>query len=159
MLMALCQGCAVVDSSSDLVTRAEVAMEQGRYDEALESYRAHRDERLAAADRPDWENPHFYTLLMGDVELRRGNPEAALKLYTQADQEHLSPSLIDDRYRAVATWHLQSEQFDKALEILKAHRARDPLLFDAMLDKVAKRMTKNEDSHMKIRTAQSSESE
>jgi tetratricopeptide (TPR) repeat protein len=154
--MALSQGCAVMDSSSDLVAGAELAVEQGRYDEALESYRLHRDERLAVADRPEWENPHFYTLLMGDVELRRGNPESALKLYTQADQEHLSSSLVTDRYRAVAAWYLESQRFDEALEILKRHRGRDPLLFDAMLDKVAKRMTKSEESHLKTLVTHSS---
>ncbi len=158
ILLVICQSCAVVDSSSDLVTQAEIAMEEGRYDDALESYRAHRDNRLEASDRPEWENPHFYTLLMGDVELRRGDPEAALRLYTKADQERISPSLIDDRYRAVAAWHLQNEQFDKALEVLKTHRGRDPLLFDAMLDKVAKRMTLKDVHQLGRRISRSSDS-
>jgi hypothetical protein len=92
---------------------------------------------------------------MGDVELRRGDPEAALRLYTQADQEQLSSSLVADRYRALAAWHLDHGQFEKALDVLKAHRARDPLLFDAMLDKVAKEMTRREESSAKTAIAKS----
>lgn len=142
-------GCVHVGSSSDLIAQADSDLEHGRYEEALEGYRRHRDERLTATDRPEWENPHFYTLLMGDVELRRGDPEAALRLYTQADQEQLLSSLVADRYRALAVWHLDHGQFDKALDVLKAHRTRDPLLFDAMLDRVAKQMTRQEESHSK----------
>jgi tetratricopeptide (TPR) repeat protein len=149
------EGCANVGSSSDLIAKADSDLEHGRYEEALEGYRRHRDDRLGDSDRPEWENPHFYTLLMGDVELRRGDPEAALALYTQADQERLSSSLVTDRYRALAAWHLEHGQFEKALGVLKTHRARDPLLFDAMLDRVAKEMTRQEESNSKTAIAKS----
>jgi tetratricopeptide (TPR) repeat protein len=151
-------GCSHVGASSDLIAQADSDFEHGRYQEALEGYRRHRDDRLSISDRPEWENPHFYTLLMGDVELRRGDPEAALRLYTQADQEQLSSSLVSDRYRALAVWLMEHGQFEKALEVLKTHRARDPLLFDAMLDKVAKEMTRREESNLNTAVARSSPS-
>ncbi len=150
--------CSQVGSSSDLIAQADSDLEHGRYEEALEGYRRHRDERLTVSDRPEWENPHFYTLLMGDVELQRGDPEAALQLYTLADQERLSASLVSDRYRALAAWHLEHGQFEKALDVLNTHRDRDPLLFDAMLDKVAKEMTRQEESRSKTVSAKSSPS-
>ena len=141
-------GCSNITSSPDLVTQAEADLEVGRYDQAIEAYRSHRDERLEASDRPDWENPHFYTLLMGDVELRRDQPERAMQLYQQAEREQVTPTLVTDRYRAIATWHTEHDQLDEAMTVLKTHRARDPLLFDAMLDKVAKKMTARENSRL-----------
>jgi len=131
-------GCSSVSSPPDLVAQAEADLALGKYEQAMEAYRSHRDERLAATDRPEWENPHFYTLLMGDVELRRQQPEKALELYKQAERELVTPALVTDRYRAIGSWYIQDNQFEKAIEFLRAHRARDPLLFDAMLDKAAK---------------------
>lgn len=137
-------GCSSAISSPDGITQAESDLEDGLYDQALERYRTHRDERLAATDRPEWENPHFYTLLMGDVELRRDQPAAALRLYTEAEQHGVSVSLVADRYRALATWYINHNELDKAMETLSAYRSRDPLLFDALLDRAAKQLTKQE---------------
>jgi len=96
---------------------------------------------------------------MGDVELRRGDPNAALELYTQADREQVTSGLVTDRYRSVATWFLEHKQFERSLEILKAHRSKDPLLFDAMLDKVAKQMTRQEESRTRTPLAQTKRSQ
>ncbi len=138
-------GCTSTVSPGDTVMQADSDLERGLYEEALEGYRSHRDERLAATDRPEWENPHFYTLLMGDVELRRNRPSIASDFYKEADLHGVSSGLVLDRYRSLAAWYMAHDELDKAMEILKAHRARDPLLFDAMLDKVAKELTEREE--------------
>lgn len=139
-------GCSSITSSADLVTQAEADLESGKYQEAIEAYRSHRDERLEASDRPDWENPHFYTLLMGDAELRRDQPEQAMSLYEQAEREQVTPTLVTDRYRAIAAWYAEHDQLEQAMTVLKTYRVRDPLLFDAMLDKTAKKLTAKENS-------------
>lgn len=139
-------GCSSISSTLDLVTQAEADVEVGRYEEAIAAYRMHRDERLEASDRPDWENPHFYTLLMGDVELRRDQPEQAMMLYKKAEREQVTPALVTDRYRALAAWYAEHDQLEQAMTVLRTYRARDPLLFDAMLDKTAKKLTAKESS-------------
>jgi predicted negative regulator of RcsB-dependent stress response len=110
--------------------------------------------RLEVGDRPEWENPYFYLILIGDVQLKRGDPVAALTMYQEADTKLLScedpeskkfhETLLSDRYRALATWYSDHEQLEKALEILRQFRERDSLIFDAMLDRIARKLTEQE---------------
>jgi hypothetical protein len=147
----LLTGCSI--RSEDL-HRAEVLAREGRYDEAIAAYREHMQSRLQVTDRPEWENPYFYLILIGDVQLSRGDPLAALTLYQEAELKLAScqdpeaksfhESLLSDRYRAVATWYMKHDQLQQALELLQRHRARDPLIFDAHLDRVARTLTAKE---------------
>jgi tetratricopeptide (TPR) repeat protein len=102
------------------------------------------ESRLAATDRPEEENPYFYLLLMGDVELSRGDTVKALAFYEEAEQKGVASPLTADRYRAVAAWHEEHGQLKEAIDLLSKYRDRDDLLFDSMLDRIAKKLTLQE---------------
>lgn len=125
---------------------AEELSRQGKLDEAISTYRQHMEERLSVKDRPEWENPFFYYLLIGDIELGRGMVDKALEAYNTARQKGIHTSLISDRYRFVASWYESHKQFDQAISLLKEHCDLDPLLFYAMLDRIAKYLTHIEDT-------------
>ena len=80
--------------SADHLESAEELSRQGKTDEAITHYRAHIEERLAVADRPEWENPYFYLLLIGDLQLNNGQPDAALATYEEAEQQKVHASLV-----------------------------------------------------------------
>lgn len=139
--------CASLSEQGDPIERAERHTEEGHYDEALALYRKHMDDRLAATNRPEWENPYFYLLAIGDVYLRMGQPEQALGAYNEAESHGVETSLIADRYRSVAHWYIDRRKLDQALEVLKKYREKDTLLFDSLLDKVGRALTAQESAH------------
>lgn len=126
--------------------RAEELLRQEKYDQAIEIYQQHMKDRLSLKERPEWENPYFYYLLIGDIELRRSNVDGALAAYKTAQENGIHVSLISDRIRYVAGWYEQQNQLEKAIGILQAQRALDPLLFDAMLDRLSKEIIRQKDA-------------
>jgi KDO2-lipid IV(A) lauroyltransferase len=154
LLFILFFGASACSIGSSDLQQAEQLAKAGKYDEAIETYRSHMQSRLEVGDRPEWENPYFYLILIGDVQLKRGDPVAALTMYQEADTKLLScedpeskkfhETLLSDRYRALATWYSDHEQLEKALEILRQFRERDSLIFDAMLDRIARKLTEQE---------------
>jgi tetratricopeptide (TPR) repeat protein len=120
---------------------AEELSSEGKHDEAIAAYQEHIANRLEVADRPEWENPYFYLLNVGDIELSRGNVDKALAAYEEAEREKVDLPLVADRYRAVASWYEEHGQLQKSLEILTKYREKDPLIFDSMLDRVARELT------------------
>lgn len=148
LLAVLLLGC---HAPGEKVRQAEELSRQGDYSSAITLYREHMQERLNVENRPEWENPYFYLLLIGDVQLGQGQPEAALATYEEAEQMKVEPTLISDRYRAVGRWYQEHGQSQKALEVLSKYRDRDSLLFDAMLDRIAKELTAKEDAEAKAR--------
>ena len=142
-------------SSRSKVEQAEELSRQGQYPAAIELYREHMNDRLAVGSRPEWENPYFYLLLIGDVQLGQGDPGAAISSYEEAERMKVEPSLISDRYRAVGRWYEEHNQLQKALDVLSKYRDRDPLLFDAMLDRIAKELTAQEDGRPTARKPKS----
>lgn len=122
---------------------AEELSSEGKHDEAIAAYHEHIATRLEVADRPEWENPYFYLLNVGDIELSRGNVDKALAAYEEAEREKVDLPLVADRYRAVASWYEEHGQLEKALEILTKYRDKDPLIFDSMLDRVARELTES----------------
>lgn len=124
---------------------AEEATRQGDITRAIESYQRHIAHRLTITDRPAWENPSFYELMIGDLELRRGDIAAALQAFERAERAGIDAGLVSDRYRAVGSWLEQQQRPNEALALLKKYRERDPLLFDAMLDRIAKEVTHREE--------------
>lgn len=128
--------------------QAEEYSRQGKYSEAIEAYRSHMQERLAVKERPDWENPYFYLILIGDIQLGQAEVEQALLSYEQAEKEQVDKSLISDRFRSVASWYEKQGNLKQALEVLKKYRDRDPLLYDAILDRLAKQLVEEEDKKL-----------
>lgn len=137
-------GC--FNQGSENLRRADELSREGRYQEALEAYRKHMEYRLSVPDRPTWENPYFYLLLIGDEHLRQGEPTQALEQYEEAERKEIHPTLISDRYRAVARWYEEHGQLRQALDLLQRFRDRDSLLFDAMADRVARALTEQENA-------------
>jgi tetratricopeptide (TPR) repeat protein len=131
---------------------ADELSRQGRYQEALEAYRKHMEYRLSVPDRPTWENPYFYLLLIGDEYLRQGEPTQALAQYLEAERKEIHPTLISDRYRALARWYEEHGQLRQALDLLQRFRDRDSLLFDAMADRVARALTEQENTQLADQT-------
>lgn len=108
--------------SATHLERAEALSSDGRYEEAIEEYRMHIDHRLALENRPDWENPYLYYLIIGDLELNRGRPEEALRAYEAAESRGVDAPLVSDRYRYAASWFERRGELERALEkIGRAH--------------------------------------
>ena len=142
LALALTSGC--FSSGPTELVDAEQLTSDGKHDEAIAMYREHIANRLEVTDRPEWENPYFYLLNVGDIELNRGAVDKALATYEEAEREKVELPLVADRYRAVASWYEEHGQLEKALEILTKYRDKDPLIFDSMLDRVARELTKSE---------------
>lgn len=104
------------------------------------------DERLEVRDRPEWENPYFYLILIGDIQLGQGDPIAARQSYDDAEKAGVDVALISDRYRSLAVWYEKQNRLKEAVEILKSRRDKDPLIFDSILDRVLKALTAQEDA-------------
>ncbi len=136
----------VACSNIDLLHQAEDLTQRRRYDEAIATYRLHIEERLQDSSRLSWENPYFYLLRVGDIYLSQDMPQEALSAYIQAENEGIEKTLISDRLRSLASWYEQHNQLDKAFAILSEHRSRDPLLFDSMLDRISRALTKRENA-------------
>lgn len=135
-------GC--FSSGPEQLSTAENLTSQGKHDEAIAAYREHISERLQTSQRPEWENPYFYLLNVGDIELSRGNVDAAIAAYEEAEREKVESPLVADRYRAVASWYEEHGDLQKAIDTLTKYRERDPLIFDSMLDRIARKLTESE---------------
>lgn len=147
-VLLLAPGCFQVrwGDNHDYLRQAEEASRQKDWDLAVASYRRHIDSRLAIQSRPDWENPWFYLLMIGDIELGRERPEPALLSYQEAFDKGVERGLVSDRFRLVATWYEQRGRLSEALDLLKQHREKDELLFDIMLDRISRELTRREDA-------------
>ncbi len=130
------------------VEQAEELLRQEKFEEASEAYRKHVEERLAVKNRPQWENPYFYYLIIGDIKLRANKVTEAIAAYEFAEKQKVEPQLVSDRYRYVAQWYEKKGDLKSAMAILTKYRDRDPLLFDAVLDRIAKDLTKLEDRNL-----------
>lgn len=138
--------CVTINYGSVQLQEADRFFREGRYEEAIAAYRTHMQNRLQVTNRPRWENPYFYLLLIGDAHLGKDDPFTALENYEEAERHDVSETLISDRYRAVARWYEQRGELTAALALLRRFRDRDSLLFDAMLDRVARSLTAQEDA-------------
>lgn len=139
-------GCtSPINSRYRELERAEGLLQEKKYDEAIAIYRSHLEYRLNVEKRSEWENPYFYLLLIGDVELTRQAPEAAYAAYSEALTRKVDRNLISDRMRGIARWYEEKGNLQKSIEILQAHQDLDPLLFDSTLDRLARTIAAAED--------------
>ena len=145
MTMLSLVGCYT--GAQDSLKRAEESLREGKYDAAVEAYQSHMQERLSHTNRPEWENPYFYELLIGDVYLSQGKVPEALSHFEIAESKGIHTSLVSDRYRSVATWYENRGELKKSFDILVKYRDRDSLLFDSMLDRIARTLTAQETSN------------
>lgn len=129
---------------NDPLKLAEEALRAGNYTEAVSLYQKHMNDRLQIKVRPEWENPYFYELLIGDVYLSQGEIDSALAAYERAEKNGVHTNLVSDRYRAVARWFEDKGELQKAFDTLVKYRDRDSLLFDAMLDRIGRAITDKE---------------
>jgi len=136
-------GCAFT-STKGYVHQAESLAEEGKYTEAIEAYRAHMDERRSITDRPTWENPSFYLLAIGDIQLQQNDPSAARATYEEAERLEVDPHLVIDRYLALAQWYEKQGKLKEALEVLSVYRSRDPELLNGTYTRIAKKLTEQE---------------
>lgn len=134
-------------ASAEHLRLAEDYADQNNYEQAIKEYRAHIDDRLTLDDRPDWENPWFYLILISDLQLKSGDPSAALQSLDQAKSKDVDASLVADRYRAIARWYEERGELEKSFDILKKYREIDPLLFDSILDRLGRKIVANEETH------------
>jgi hypothetical protein len=125
--------------------RAEGLLSKGQFGEAISIYQNHINYRLNLDQRASWENPYFYLLLIGDIELNRRSPDAAYVNYKQALSHGVDKNLISDRIRSLSHWYEEQGNIEKSIELLKLHRELDPLLFDAILDRLARKLTEKEE--------------
>lgn len=157
ILLSLVTACSLfreanmnLASAPDL-RAAELALRQKDHSAAIEAYKRHIKARLSAKERPDWENPYFYMILIGDIKLKEGDIEGALAAYEEAEEHDVDPGFISDRYRYVASWQEQEGNLADAIDTLTKYRDRDPLLFDLMADRIARKLV-NEESSLSLAT-------
>ena len=125
--------------------KAEEFSRQGKYPEAISEYELHMRHRLELKKRPEWENPYFYLILMGDLELLQDKSEVALQRYEEAEAKGVDSNLISDRFRSLAHWHETRGRLEYAVSLLKKRREKDPILIDAMLDRLSKQIVAQEE--------------
>lgn len=125
--------------------RADELSRKGEYKEAIDEYRAHMQYRLSVIKRPEWENPYFYLILIGDIQLGSGDVAAAEASYREAQEQQVDPYLISDRFRGIARWYEEKGDLKTAISILERYRSLDPMLYESMLDRISKDLTEKED--------------
>ena len=135
----------------EYLQRAEELTRQNKLDEAITLYRKHIDYRLSIKDRAEWENPYFYLLQIGDLQLQAGKVDEALKSFELAEENKVDAVLISDRYRYVASIYEKEGKLEDAINLLTKYRDRDPLLYDLTRDRIAKELVMKEDAAAKAR--------
>ena len=139
--------CVGVDDSSR--ARADRLSKEKKYQEAIDEYWRHIEDRLAVSERPNWENPYLYLLDIGDLYIEQGNVGEALRYYELAEEKHVKQGYVNDRYRGVAAWYESRGRLRDAIEHLEKYQDKDPLLFDLMLDRLSRELVEQEESKAK----------
>jgi tetratricopeptide (TPR) repeat protein len=154
LVLVLLSGCfSGRGGEYGFLERAEELSREGKYQEAIEAYRSHMAFRLKVPKRPEWENPYFYLILIGDIQLGQGLIEEAEKSYALAEENKVDEYLVSDRFRGIARWYEEQGKLSEAIEFLGRYRDRDPLLYESMLDRLAKELTLKEDSGASVEKA------
>jgi len=141
-ILALSACIDVTDRSNR--ARADQLSREKKYQEAIDEYWRHIDKRLAVKDRPEWENPYLYLLDIGDIHKEQGDIAEALRCYQMAEEKGVKQGYVNDRYRSVADWYEERGRFGEALQHLEKSRDKEPVMFDLMRDRIARRVVKEQ---------------
>jgi tetratricopeptide (TPR) repeat protein len=126
-------GCSMPHTLED----ADLYRSMREYDTAIKLYKEHVEYRLGQ-ERPDWENPYFYYLTIGDMYLEKGDVHQALLAYRTAHNNGVEIDYISHSYRKAAEWLANQDRFDEAKALLNKHQELDPILFHAALDRISR---------------------
>jgi len=132
-----------------LLQRADKLVQDKKYDDAIAVYREHINFRLNTPNRPEWENPYFHLLQIGDLQLMQGKIAEALATYEAAEKNGVDELNVSDRYRNVASVYEREGKLEAALEVLTKYRDRDPFLYDLVRDRIAKKLVQQEELNEK----------
>ena len=116
-----------------------------KFEQAIELYRKHFEMRLADRSRNDDENPFFYFVLIGDNYLKLNKPEEAKTAYDTAKINDVKNNILADRYRQLAQYYKNLQQFETAITLLRQYRDLDALAFDYDIDALHKEMIAKDD--------------
>ena len=142
-------GCFSCGPTSSHRQKAEELRESGDYQGAIDEFDKHIEYRLTISNRPEWENPYLYLLDEGDIFMQQNLPNKALEKYLRAKEMNVDQASVSDRLRRVGTWYEDRGDFKAAIEHLKLYRELDPLLFDPILDRIAKKIVVSEEGNKK----------
>ena len=123
---------------------AEQLKSEGKYEEAIVEYEKHIAERAAASSKFPGENPSFYYIMIGDLQLEQEKPQEALESYLKAQTDGVMSEFIIDRIRQVSSYYETRENYDAAIELLHKYRDLDPLVFDWDIDRLHKKTVRQE---------------
>ncbi|MCB0336001.1 MAG: tetratricopeptide repeat protein [Bdellovibrionales bacterium] len=136
VFILLLSGCA----TESMRERASSLRKNKDYENAIAAYQKHIQARLAVSDKPEWENPYIYYLDIGDIYLEQSKLKQALEYYELAEKQGVKPGYVNDRYRFVARWLEDRGQLAEAIAHLEKYREKDPMLFDLVLDRLARKL-------------------
>ncbi|HVP39909.1 MAG TPA: tetratricopeptide repeat protein [Candidatus Saccharimonadales bacterium] len=107
---------------ADVKRRAQIYIQQGRWDEAIRAY-----EKLVQASDPD---PYLHVLI-GDVHLRRGDPASATASYQQAIGGYRETGLLKNAVAVAKKLLRCNQERREVLSLLAELNAQDGLSNDA----------------------------
>lgn len=149
LLTVFFSSCTFYNPKNSLLSRADAALENKEYDEAITLYKEHIESRLDNPLRSSWENPYFYLIVIGDVYIEKKEPKKAEITFLKAEKKGVKKPLINDRLLKLASYYEKNHQFSEAIELLDKNIDRDPILFEGYLDKISRYQTTFEDSKQK----------
>ena len=142
LISVFISGCTLFSQPISLAKQAQLKAEEGNFEEAIILYQKHIEERLDTKDRENWENPHFYRIIIGDLYLKQGNFDKALQSYVEGIKNGVDLPLFLDRIRSLASTLEQSGELEKALNLLSEYVKDDPTLINEALDRISKKLLK-----------------
>jgi hypothetical protein len=145
--------CSMLSFNNHL-EKADTLKKRGDYLGANHEYREHVAYRLSQDNLPKWENPYFYYLIIGDNYLAANKPKEALSAYSIAEFNKVSPSLVGDRFLRLAEWLEEKGDFASANIILDKYSSYDPVIYNGVKDRIARKIVDLEDKSGGIQSSQ-----
>lgn len=129
-------------SQQSLLSKAQELESSGSYAEARDAYEKYFAQLLEQNYKTP--NPYFYQVIIGDLELKLGNPDLALERYQTAIEHDVNKGLLSDRIRLLADWWENAGEADRSLALFQQYRFLDPQSFDYELSQLHRRIVARE---------------